>query len=842
MKKIFIIVCILLYQYNYAQIDPNNLLILNTGTTAEINAISPQVGALVYNTDTNKVYQFNGAVWVITSSSNGWIISGNNQYSAVSGNVGIGITNPSEKLDVNGRVQFGNTGATNGVVQMVGRYSGINHLNTYGSERSTGATVIGYAVQPKAGAAGYVSSAQNVALPRGLLRNSGDLQFLTASSAQVNVGTDVALTSRFIVKNAGNVGIGTANPNYKLSIASTTNGAVWQQFSNTDTGATSNDGYYLGIGANEDAFVWNAENTALRFYTNNTEKMRISNTGNLGIGTTNPNEKLEINGSIRITDGSEGTGKILVSDANGTGTWTNPSSVSDSDWTVTGNNMSSAVSGNVGIGTASPAYRLDVRENSTAAGIGTQEAISVSSTVGANATTNYGIYTNATPSATGTVTNNYGIFGDVNMPAGGTATNTYGVYGRTLLAGTVTANSFGVLGSADVLSGGSVTSTIRGGHFAARVRVGGSASTAYGVLSSAQHEGNLSGTNYGTYSIARPLSGSSVQDNFGSYSNASIPVGATVNSNNFGSLSNSDNFGTISGSNFASYNIGRIRGGTLSGTNYGVYSHTGHISGTINGSNFGIYSFSPGDANSTVGTNYAGYFNADHTGSVTNNNFGLYSIARTRNGGSIGGSNYAGYFYAAANNSGGGGYGTIAGSNFGVRIIMSSNGVAGNTWGVYQSGDAGTENYFQNTVGINTTGGAGVLNVNGVATKTGGGVWAVFSDRRSKENIKNYTKGLTELLQLRPVSFTYKKSFNFGAKTHVGFIAQEVEKVVPSMVTKKDMHGLKDFRQVDANEVTFMLINAVKELKTENETLKTENKSMLKRLEALERSLQKLKK
>ena len=760
------------------------------------------------------------------------------------GNVGIGITSPSEKLDVNGIAQLGNTGATNGVVHMIGKYSGNNHLNIYGSEFSSGATVIGYATQPKSGTAGYVSSAQNVSLPRGILKNDGNLQFLTASSALVNIGTDIVMTPRFTVLNGGNVGIGTTSPsaklevagqikitggtpgagkvltsdanglatwqaissgadsdwtisgnnqysavsgnvgigtnspNYKLSVATTTGGAVWQQFSNADSGASSTDGFYLGMGAGEDAFVWNAENTALRFYTNNQEKMRISNAGNVGIGTSSPN------------------------------------------------------------------YKLDVRENSTANGIGTQEAISISSTVAGNATSNYGIYANTSPTATGTVANNYSIFGDVNLPSGGNATNTYGVFGRSLISGTVSTNTFGVYGSSDVLSGGTVTNAIEGGRFAARARSGATVASAYGILSTAQHEGILTDTNYGTYSIAQPLAGSIINaSNFAAYNYAGIPVGGIVNENNYGTYSNADIFGTVTNNNFGSYSIARVRGGVIGSSNYGVYAHTGHIGGTISGSNYGVFSYTTGDAASTIGTNnFGGYFNASQIGTVANDNFGVYSISRTRNGGTIGGNNYAGYFHAAATNNGGGGYGTIAGNNFGVRIIMSTNGVAGTTWGIYQTGDAGTENYFQNTVGIGTTSGAGILNVNGVATKTGGGVWAVFSDRRSKENIKNYTKGLAELLQLRPVSFNYKKSFGFGNNTHVGFIAQEVEKVVPSMVTKTDMYGFKDFRQVDANEVTFMLINAVKKLTNENEALKSENESIKNRLEALEKAIQKLQK
>lgn len=54
--------------------------------------------------------------------------------------------------------------------------------------------------------------------------------------------------------------------------------------------------------------------------------------GNVGIGTVTPTEKLEVNASrIAVRDNSEGQGKVLVSDANGLGTWT---TVSDNGRTV----------------------------------------------------------------------------------------------------------------------------------------------------------------------------------------------------------------------------------------------------------------------------------------------------------------------------------------------------------------------------------------------------------------------------------------------------------------------------------------------------------------------------
>lgn len=43
--------------------------------------------------------------------------------------------------------------------------------------------------------------------------------------------------------------------------------------------------------------------------------------GNVGIGTASPSAKLDINGNIRIADGTQGDGKILTSDANGVASW-----------------------------------------------------------------------------------------------------------------------------------------------------------------------------------------------------------------------------------------------------------------------------------------------------------------------------------------------------------------------------------------------------------------------------------------------------------------------------------------------------------------------------------------
>ncbi len=63
---------------------------------------------------------------------------------------------------------------------------------------------------------------------------------------------------------------------------------------------------------------------SIGFGINNVQIQTITSAGNVGIGTANPTEKLEINGSVKITDGTQGAGKVLTSDATGKATWKTP--------------------------------------------------------------------------------------------------------------------------------------------------------------------------------------------------------------------------------------------------------------------------------------------------------------------------------------------------------------------------------------------------------------------------------------------------------------------------------------------------------------------------------------
>jgi hypothetical protein len=113
------------------------------------------------------------------------------------------------------------------------------------------------------------------------------------------------------------------------------------------------------------------------------------------------------------------------------------------------------------------------------------------------------------------------------------------------------------------------------------------------------------------------------------------------------------------------------------------------------------------------------------------------------------------------------------------------------------------------------------------AAKPGGGSWSVFSDSRIKENITPYTKGLAEILLVNTVTYDYNglAGTTKGAK-FTGIIAQEIKEIFPETVNiykaklneeDEEKTELYDF---NSSDLTFALINAIKELKAEIEILK----------------------
>jgi hypothetical protein len=111
---------------------------------------------------------------------------------------------------------------------------------------------------------------------------------------------------------------------------------------------------------------------------------------------------------------------------------------------------------------------------------------------------------------------------------------------------------------------------------------------------------------------------------------------------------------------------------------------------------------------------------------------------------------------------------------------------------------------------------------------------SVTSDQRLKANIRPLSGTLTQVRALRGVRYTFRREEfrdqNLPTGEQVGVLAQEVEKVYPELVST-DTQG---FKSVNYAQLTPVLIEAVKELATENEQLRAQAASFEQRLQALE--------
>ena len=212
------------------------------------------------------------------------------------------------------------------------------------------------------------ASVTNMYLATNIIHD-GDTNTLIGFETDV-IKLTTAGNERLRVTNVGRVGIGTTGPAYKLDVnAGTDNQSALFRSTDasnaiglTDSGTTLPTSVGMGVVGN-DMFLY-AGSTAYQ------QRLRIQgSTGNVGIGTTSPRSKLEVKGAGGNTSG------IIVSNANDIirhyfngnalgstyaitydGTGGNDFQIqSDGDIILADN-----TGGNVGIGTTTPASKLDV--------------------------------------------------------------------------------------------------------------------------------------------------------------------------------------------------------------------------------------------------------------------------------------------------------------------------------------------------------------------------------------------------------------------------------------------------------------------------------------------------
>ncbi len=473
----------------------------------------------------------------------------------------------------------------------------------------------------------------------------------------------------------------------------------------------------------------------------------------------------------------------------------NPGTPGDSHWTLNGS-ATYYTTGNVGIGTASPIYPLQVQTNGERA-----VHASTSSTLGR------GIYGEATAASGFTYggrflsesTSGRGVFSVANASTGTTygvygqssSTSGRGVYGRAVGS---TGTTFGVYGNSSSPSGRGV--------YGEATASSGDTFGVYGQNSSTSGRGVFgeatatSGSTYGVYGRSSSTSGRGV---FGwSFANTGVNSGVQGQSN---STSGRGIFGLATAATGASYGVlgqsdstsgqGVYGAATAdTGETYGVHGLSESLSGlgvygevtAVGGTPIGVF----GKSSAPFGRGVRGWASA-----ATGTSYGVQGQSDSTNGRALYGSATAG-----------------TGVNYGVYASTnSSDGYAGFF--------SGGKNYFGGNVGIGTSSPTFNLSVSGSAGKTGGGSWAVFSDQRLKKNITSMAGSLDTISALRPVNFEYtaKDHFSYTPGVQSGFIAQEVQGVIPQWVNTAD----DGYFYLDQVGYEALIVDAIQELRAEKD-------------------------
>jgi hypothetical protein len=168
---------------------------------------------------------------------------------------------------------------------------------------------------------------------------TGTGNFIARWTGANSIGTGI------IYDNNTNVGIGTTSPAVKLDVAGSIR--AW-------------DGSQLQFGGSNNYLEGSETSDYLGFGTNGSEKVRILSSGNVGIGTTNPVEKLQVLGNIRVGDNNS----VIFSGSSGQQSSIRTSGTSDLTFRINGNDYAIFDStGRLGIGTTAPSDTLHVEGN-----------------------------------------------------------------------------------------------------------------------------------------------------------------------------------------------------------------------------------------------------------------------------------------------------------------------------------------------------------------------------------------------------------------------------------------------------------------------------------------------
>lgn len=599
--------------------------------------------------------------------------------------------------------------------------------------------------------------------------SSGNILTTGASSQWITSGSNIYF-------NTGNVGIGTASPSEKLHISNAgqnliriqntlNNADAGIQFTNTSINA------FMGVNATE-AYIYTQTNHGIVFYTNTVARVAINSAGNVGIGTTSPSSKLEIQQAL------DNYGYSLSLKNTAFNTW---QFVHGGDNNLyVGYNATTRFfignTGNVGIGTSGPSYKLDV--------IGD-----------INITGSYRV--NGTPIGTG----GGGVSGSGSTNylakwSAGTALTNSQIFDNGSSIGLRTASPYYVIDY-------QLTGSLRLGYFIGSIDGTDNAS---GIVA---HNGNGI-----TQTVPFGFSGSKFAWYIGTNeamridTNRNLLINTTGGVTGAGALQVNGDV-NVTGTfrvNGVQYSTGGGGGGITGGgsTNY-VPKFTGSTSigdsALYDDGNFSMIIGATGFSSGIFmrASKYLGVYGASSSGIVLRTADGDPNIASviTRE------------------------YGAGQGlSIYDDRQIWLG-----------QSGLLTVVNISNNAVGIKTpaVGTPYALNLpNDYLNAARAYAWYTYSDARVKRDIEDIKYGINEVMKMKPVKYKHYSSvfennswtLENNYTTEIGFVAQDMDKIIREVVNRGSDTELWS---LDKSKLIPVLVKAVQELKAELDELKQNN-------------------